>query len=52
MHTRLCLFRSIEDSLSFLLSPLPQRKPRGPIICAILYEIYYLLHNKTPPPPS
>jgi hypothetical protein len=62
MHSRLCLPRSIEDPLSFLLNLLPHRKPRDPqdasawsyrwpVICILLQELDYLIHDKLPPSP-
>ncbi|KAI7905859.1 uncharacterized protein BX663DRAFT_558458 [Cokeromyces recurvatus] len=61
MHTRLFLPRSIADPLSFLLNHLPQHKHRNsqdvsawfyrwPVMCTILQEIDYLMHDKLPPP--
>ncbi|KAI7899740.1 uncharacterized protein BX663DRAFT_520269 [Cokeromyces recurvatus] len=61
MHTRLFLPRSITDPLSFLLNHLPQHKHRNsqdvsawlycwPVMCTILQEMDYLMHNKLPSP--
>ncbi|KAI8351147.1 hypothetical protein BD560DRAFT_409349 [Blakeslea trispora] len=62
MHRRLAMPEPTADPLSFLLNILPVRRPRSfeaviawslrwPAICQILYELDYLQHSKTPPPP-
>ncbi|KAI7899770.1 uncharacterized protein BX663DRAFT_537910 [Cokeromyces recurvatus] len=61
MRTGLILLRSIADPLSFLLTHLPQHKLRNsqdvsawlyrwPVMCTILHEMDYLMHDKLPPP--
>ncbi|KAI9483403.1 MAG: hypothetical protein EXX96DRAFT_478968, partial [Benjaminiella poitrasii] len=59
MHNRLYLPVTVKDPLSFLLNHLPVNKPRlpqsifiwfihWPIICTILHELDYLIHDKFP----